>query len=154
MPAPLQPRPIVTPPARLSGEVIRCTDAPSSSLVPVSLKENGLAWPELPLPSGRSLEHFKGMKYASTGYWEIRERWSLLEEVGQGAYGTVYAAEQRNLQVPGSMAAIKIAKARDMCSPLSEAEASVLHCVAHENVVRLLDVWVSPHFSLLARTLE
>lgn len=89
---------------------------------------------QVPVSTGKP---FKGM---------VSERWELLEPIGEGGMSDVYRARHVIMQKIGAVKFLKGELAEDpIAVKRFEQEATASSCLAHKNIVQVLDCGVSEH---------
>eukprot|EP00931_Biecheleriopsis_adriatica_P086839 TRINITY_DN6140_c0_g1_i1.p1 TRINITY_DN6140_c0_g1~~TRINITY_DN6140_c0_g1_i1.p1 ORF type:complete len:318 (+),score=69.14 TRINITY_DN6140_c0_g1_i1:99-1052(+) len=74
---------------------------------------------------------------------EITSRYTILEKIGEGTYGTVYKATCKQTGEPVAIKKIKILYEDDGVPATALREIALLKELNHENVVQLMDVYSS-----------
>jgi len=74
---------------------------------------------------------------------EITSRYTILEKIGEGTYGTVYKATCKRTGEPVAIKKIKILYEDDGVPATALREIALLKELNHENVVQLMDVYSS-----------
>ena len=108
-------------------------------------------WPTLPAFAD-DVHNFTAMAPHRGALKSLQQRWALMREIGSGKFGTVYEAMPRSRSSVGRVA-IKVELPRHETDFLNSLEAQFLWKSKHQNVVSLLDAWVSPSMNVLVARL-
>ena len=107
-------------------------------------------WP--PMPAWSDMRVFEAMRLHFQGLDDLQNRWTLVAEIGVGSFGFVYHAKSNPPAICQS-AAVKVmtCESGSYVPSSYHSEALIMHKVASERVVKLLDAWIAPTMTVLVR---